>query len=39
MQPGMGMHIDRCKPGSECLLFVYQDDKADMILPESASAK
>jgi hypothetical protein len=33
MQPGMGMHIDRCKPGAECLLFVYQNEKADIILP------
>lgn len=34
MQPGKGMHIDKCKPGAECVLFLYQDQKADVILPE-----
>lgn len=33
MQPGKGMHIDRCKPGAECVLFIYQSEKADVIFP------
>jgi anti-sigma factor ChrR (cupin superfamily) len=31
MQPGKGMHIDRCKAGADCLLFEYQDQKIDII--------
>ena len=33
MQPGKGMHIDRCKQGAECILFIYQREKADVIFP------
>jgi hypothetical protein len=31
MQPGRKMHIDKCKPGAECILFEFQDAKADII--------
>ena len=34
MQPGGGMHIDRCKAGSECVLFIFQDSKADVLWPQ-----
>jgi hypothetical protein len=37
LQPGQGMHIDRCKAGSECLLFTFQEQKADILWPERAS--
>jgi len=33
MQPGGGMHVDRCKAGSECVLFIFQDSKADVLWP------
>ena len=33
MQPGKGMHIDRCKAGAECVLFIYQSEKADIMPP------
>jgi hypothetical protein len=34
-QPGNGMHIDRCKPGSECVLFIYQTERPDIIWPKA----
>lgn len=34
MQPGKGMHVDRCKRGTDCILFLYQDEKGDVIWPE-----
>jgi hypothetical protein len=33
MQPGGGMHVDRCKAGAECVLFIFQDSKADVLWP------
>lgn len=33
VQPGGSMHIDRCKEGAECILFIYQEQKADVIWP------
>jgi len=33
MQPGMGMHIDRCKSSEGCILFIQQDVRADMVWP------
>jgi len=35
MQPGRGMHTDRCKQGTDCILFIYQDEKGDVIWPEN----
>jgi hypothetical protein len=31
LQPGKGMHIDRCKAGAECILFIYQTEKPDIL--------
>ncbi len=33
MQPGMGMHIDRCKSSEGCIFFIQQDVRADMVWP------
>jgi hypothetical protein len=33
VRPGGGMHVDRCKAGSECVLFTFQDGKADVLWP------
>jgi hypothetical protein len=35
MQPGGGMHIDRCTADAECILFLFQDKRADVIWPKT----
>lgn len=34
-QPGKGMHVDRCKTGSECVLFMYQPGRPDILWPKA----
>jgi quercetin dioxygenase-like cupin family protein len=34
MQPGRGMHVDQCKQGTDCILFLYQDEKGDVTWPD-----
>jgi hypothetical protein len=33
LQPGRGMHIDKCKAGAECILFINQTERADVLWP------
>ena len=35
MQPGGGMHIDRCTADAECILFLFQNKRADVIWPKT----
>lgn len=37
-QPGKRMHIDRCKPGAECILFMYMTEPPDILWPKSDRA-
>jgi hypothetical protein len=37
-QPGRGMHIDRCKVGAECILFIYQTERPDILWPKTHRA-
>jgi hypothetical protein len=34
LQPGRGMHVDQCKPGAECILFIYQTERPDILWPK-----
>ena len=33
LQPGKGMHVDKCKVGAECVLFLFQTEKPDILWP------
>jgi hypothetical protein len=33
LQPGHGLHIDKCKEGADCVLFEYWEHKQDILLP------
>jgi hypothetical protein len=35
-QPGSGLHIDRCKAGADCILFMYQPERPDILWPRAA---
>jgi hypothetical protein len=35
MQPGGGMHTDRCTADAECILFLFQNKRADVIWPKT----
>jgi anti-sigma factor ChrR (cupin superfamily) len=38
IQPGKAMHNDRCKEGTDCILFIMQDAKGDFIPGPAAAA-